>query len=94
MKNQYNFIIGITLLCTVAASYIFQTSRYYSVKTGEEVKNYQFAQAKEKDEFNYLLREESALNYEAGFITGLTSLGLGFLIIGLTRKRKLNKNPG
>ncbi|MGV3588089.1 MAG: hypothetical protein ACO1OF_13875 [Adhaeribacter sp.] len=88
MKNQYNIIIGLALLFTVAACYVFKQHRYFSIKTNEEVTNVYYASYKENDEFKYLIREESYLNYEAGFTAGLTTLGLGFLVIGLINKRK------
>lgn len=88
MKYQYNIIIGLTLLFSIAACYVFQKHRYFSIKTGEEVKNVHYASYKENDDYNYLLREESYLNYEAGFTVGITTLGLGFLIIGLVNRRK------
>jgi hypothetical protein len=89
MKNQYNIIIGLALLATIAACYIFKETKYFSVKTGEEVKNVHYEKYKEIDEFNYLLREESYLNYEAGFTAGIITLGLGFLFIGLYKKRRI-----
>jgi hypothetical protein len=86
MKRQYDILIGLALLATIAASYVFQKSKYFSKKTGEEVKIENYEHYKEKDEFNYLLREESYLNYEAGFTAGMLTLGIGFLFIGLNKK--------
>lgn len=86
MKKGYNIILGLALLITVAACYLFKKQRYYSVKTGEEVVNQRYASYKQDDEFNYLIREESSLNYEAGFTAGLITLGIGFLVIGFKNK--------
>jgi hypothetical protein len=86
MKNQYNIIFGLALLATIAACYGFKKSRYFSIKTGEEIENVSYERYKEKDEFNYLLREESYLNYEAGFTAGFVTMGLGLLFIGLYKK--------
>jgi hypothetical protein len=82
MKKHYNILFGLALLATVAACYVFKKSKYFSVKTGEEVKNERYESYKDKDEFNYLLREESHLNYEAGFTAGMVTMGLGLLFIG------------
>jgi hypothetical protein len=88
MKKQYNIILGLALLATIAACYAFKKNKYYSIKTGEEVKYERQEGYQDKDDFNYLLRTESYLNYEAGFTAGITTLGLGLLLIGLYEKRK------
>lgn len=90
MRNYYNIIFGLALLATVAACYVFKNSKYFSIKTGEEITNKEYALYKENDEFNYLLREESYLNYEAGFTSGTIILGLGLLVKGLSRRRKVD----
>lgn len=87
MKKQYNIIIGLALLATISACYAFKNTRYYSVKTGEEFTNARYESYKEQDEFNYLVKEESFLNYEAGFTAGMITLGIGFLFLGLYKKR-------
>jgi hypothetical protein len=87
MKKQYNIIIGLALLAGVAACYVFKDTRYFSIKTGEELKNVRYADYRDQDVFNFLIREESTLNYEAGFTAGMVTLGLGFLVIGLIRKK-------
>ncbi|MGV3503590.1 MAG: hypothetical protein ACO1O1_07770 [Adhaeribacter sp.] len=89
MKKPYHIIVGIALLATIAACYAFKNTRYYSVKTGEEFTAVRYEKYKQEDEFNFLVREESFLNYEAGFTAGMVSLGLGFLFIGLTKKKGL-----
>lgn len=88
MRKQYNIIVGLALLASIAACYVFKGTRYFSVKTGEEFKNVSYENYKAKDEFNYLVREESFLNYEAGFTAGMVTLGIGFLFIGLYKKKK------
>jgi hypothetical protein len=89
MKKQYNIIIGFALLFTIAACYVFKNTKYFSIKTGEELKNVRYESYKDKDEFNYMIREESHLNYEAGFTAGMVTLGLGFLFVGLYTKRDI-----
>lgn len=87
MKNQYNIILGLALLTFIASSYVFKNTRYFSATTGEEVKIEQYD--KGKDEFNYLLREKYHLNYEAGFITGVITMGAGLLFVGLFNRKKI-----
>jgi hypothetical protein len=87
MKKQYNIIVGLALLATIAACYVFKDTRYYSIKTGEEFTNASYERHREADEFKYLVREESFLNYEAGFTAGMITLGLGFLLIGLNKEK-------
>lgn len=89
MKKQYNILIGLALLFSIAACYVFKKNRYYSINTGEEFKNVRYENYKEKDEFKHLVREESYLNYEAGLTAGVVTLGIGFLIIGLIKKEKI-----
>jgi hypothetical protein len=64
-----------------------KNTRYFSTTTGEEAKIEQYD--KGKDEFNYLLREKYYLNYEAGFITGVITLGSGLLFIGLYKRKRI-----
>lgn len=90
MKNQYNIIIGLALLASIAACYAFKNTSYYSVKTGEEFTNASYEKYKDEDEFNYLVREKSFLNYEAGFTAGMVTLGLGLLFVGFYKKRAEN----
>ena len=88
MKKQYNIIIGLALLAAIAACYAFKETKYFSVKTGEEIQYAHYENNKEIDEFDYLIREESYLNYEAGFTAGVVTLGFGFLFVGLYSKKK------
>lgn len=86
MKKHYNIILGLALLASIASCYAFKKTRYYSVRTGEEFTTASYEKYKDEDEFNYQVREESFLNYEAGFTAAMVSLGLGFLFIGLNKK--------
>lgn len=89
MKKPYNIIIGLALLSTIAACYVFKNTQYFSIKTGEELKHVRYESFKDKDDFNYMIREESHLNYEAGFTAGMVTLGLGFLFVGIYTKRAI-----
>ena len=86
MKKYYNIILGLALLASIASCYAFKKTRYYSVKTGEEFTTASYEKYKDEDEFNYQVREETFLNYEAGFTAAMVSLGLGLLFIGLNKK--------
>jgi hypothetical protein len=87
MRNHYNILIGLALLFAIGACYLFPEKHYYSIRTGEEVPDTRFAGKREDDQFKFLLREETSLNYDAGITAGTVTLGVGFLLIGFTKRR-------